>query len=70
MDKLVKKDLENSAAAKAVALAPKPINPMQDKGNYLIQVVSDGQIIKEILAINSTIQIQALGESSAAAVIK
>jgi hypothetical protein len=59
MDKLEK--IETSAG---------PVNPTQDKGNYLIQIVSDGQIIKEILAINSTIQVQALGESSAAAVIK
>jgi hypothetical protein len=48
----------------------KSINPSIDKGNYLLQVVTDGQIIKEIIALNSTIRITNIGDAAVAAVIK
>lgn len=49
---------------------PKTINPNTDKSNYLIQVVSDGKMIKEIIALNSTVNIIHIGEQSVAADIK
>lgn len=46
------------------------VNPFIDKGNYLIQVVDEGQVIKEVLAINSIVKIANIGEQGAAAVLK
>lgn len=48
----------------------KQVNPSTDKGNYLIRVIDNGQVIKEVLAINSTVEILNLGEQGAAAVLK
>lgn len=49
----------------------KPINPSTDNGHYLIQIISnDGKVVKEVLALNSTIKIVGIGEQSLAAILK
>ena len=48
----------------------KQINPQKDKGNYIIQIVANGKVMKEVIAIGSTINIVNIGNQSLAAVIK
>ena len=49
---------------------PKQINPQKDKGNYIIQIVADGKVIKEVIAIGATVNIVDIGNNSLAAVTK
>lgn len=49
---------------------PKIINPSTDKDNYLIQVISDGRVMKEVIALNSTVNVIHIGEQAVAADIK
>lgn len=46
------------------------VNPGIDKSNYLVQIISDGNVIKEVIAINSTVNIIHIGNQSVAADIK
>lgn len=46
------------------------INPSKDKGNYIIQIMNDGEILKQIIALNSTINIIYLSDQAVAADIK
>lgn len=48
----------------------KQINPATDKSNYLVQIISDGNVIKEVIGINSTVNIIHIGEQSVAADLK
>ena len=48
----------------------KQINPFKDKGNYVIQVINEGEILKQVIALNSTVNIIYLGEQAVAAEIK
>ncbi|ADL50565.1 hypothetical protein [Clostridium cellulovorans] len=48
----------------------KEINPTVDKDNYLVQVIVDGKVIKEVIALNSTINIVHVGNQSLAADVK
>ena len=50
--------------------AEKQINPAKDKGNYIIQIIHDGQILKQNIALNSTVNIIYVGQQSLAAEIK
>lgn len=56
---------EHSAPAPA---APKPVNPSTDVGNYMIQIVSEGRVIKSIIASHATVRIIGIGETFAAVV--
>jgi len=49
---------------------PKQINPQKDKGNYIVQIVADGKVIKEMIALNSTVNIVCIENQSVVAVIK
>lgn len=46
------------------------VNPGIDKSNYLVQIISDENVIKEVIAINSTVNIIHIGNQSVAADIK
>jgi hypothetical protein len=47
-----------------------PINPFENKSNYLIQIIVDGQVIKQVMALNATVNVIHIGEQSVAADIK
>jgi len=49
---------------------PKTIDPGKDSGNYLVQIKVGEQIIKQVIAMKSTISIISLGDQSFAADIK
>jgi hypothetical protein len=49
---------------------PKTIDPSKDPGNYLVQIKVGEQIIKQVIAMKSTISIVSLGDQSFAADIK
>jgi hypothetical protein len=59
------KNTENNSAAESQDEVNN-INPTTDKGNYLIQIISDGRAIKEVAALNATINIISLGDTPAA----
>lgn len=46
------------------------INPCKDKGNYIVQIVVDGKVIKEMIALGAIVNIVNIGNQSLAAVIK
>ena len=48
----------------------KQVNPFKDKGNYIVQIVADGKVIKEMIALNSTVNIVCIENQSVVAVIK
>lgn len=48
----------------------KQINPAKDKGNYVVQIMNDGQILKQVMALNSTVNIVYVGQQALAAEIK
>ncbi|OAA90701.1 hypothetical protein [Clostridium coskatii] len=67
------KDLEKRQAQsrqQKAELQPKVVDPSKSKGNYLVQVVADGKVIKEVMALNSTVNIINLANQSVAADIK
>lgn len=48
----------------------KQIDVGKDKGNYIVQIIGNNQILKQVIALNSTVNIIYLGEQSAVADIK
>lgn len=48
----------------------KQVNPSKYKGNYVIQIINEGQILKQVIALNSTVNIIYLGDQAVAAEIK
>lgn len=48
----------------------KQINPATDKGIYLVQIIDNNQVIKEIIAVNSTVRIIDIGKQGVAAILK
>lgn len=48
----------------------KQINPATDKGIYLVQIIDNDQVIKEIIAVNSTVRIIDIGKQGVAAILK
>ena len=61
---------EKTKETKETKEETKQLNPSIDKSNYLIQVMANGQVIKEVIALNATLNIVAIGERSLAADIK
>lgn len=57
---------EKAISNKSKAAAANVINPSTDKGNYLIQVITDGNVIKNVVALGSTVNIINLADSPAA----
>jgi hypothetical protein len=49
---------------------PKTIDPNIDPGNYLVQIKVGDQIIKQVIAMKSTVSIISLGDQSFAADVK
>jgi len=52
------------------AAVSKQVNPSQDVGNYIIQIVRDGKIDNAYLALNSTINIQVVNGKGATIILK
>lgn len=48
----------------------KQINPATDKGIYLVQIIDNNQVIKEVIAVNSTVRIIDIGKQGVAAILK
>lgn len=48
----------------------KKINPTEEKGNYVIQIIADGKVLKQVIALGSTVNIISIGEQPMAAEIR
>lgn len=57
---------EKVTSNKSKAAAANVINPSTDKGNYLIQVITNGNVIKNVVALGSTVNIINLADNPAA----
>lgn len=55
---------------KEISEETKQINPSTDKDNYVIQIVVDGKVIKEVIALNATVKVLCIGDQSLAADIR
>jgi hypothetical protein len=64
------KDLNNDIKVEEAKEVKSNVNPSKDKGNYIIQIINDGEILKQIIALNSTINVIYLNDQAVAADIK